>query len=85
MTTLTSTQRQTLQQIAEATRPLAAHEFNSTGALFFNGDSSKIYAPSAGLNGAALRALVKTGMIEQSTQRFYEAYYCLTEAGKEVL
>lgn len=84
MSALTATQRQTLQQLAEAAQPVSAHQFNSTGALFFNGDSSKIYAPSTGLNGAALRALVKAGLIEKSAHRFYKAYYCLTDAGKAV-
>lgn len=42
---------------------------------FFNGDSSKVYSLVTGCNGAAIRSLLKAGVIEKFNHKIYTQYY----------
>lgn len=75
MQKLTEAQRKTLTDLANAI---------SDRGFFFNGDPSKMYAPSVGLNGSALRSLMAAGLVEKLNHRIYKSYYCLTEKGQAV-
>lgn len=51
---------------------------------FFNGDESKKYVISVGMSSAAIRSLLKAGMIERSTKKFCTQFYRITEKGAAV-
>ena len=43
------------------------------------------YVSNSGLNGAALKALARKGLVEKSTVKFFTGYYRLTDAGIEAV
>lgn len=68
MNALTQTQRDTLNALG----------FEAY-AIYFSGIP---FVASVGLNGAALKSLIKLGLVEQNTHKCYSRFYRLTEAGK---
>lgn len=63
----------------------ALNILNSAPKSFFNGDSSKMYSMSVGCNGAAIKSLVKAGLIEKLNHKFYTQMYTITAAGMKAV
>ena len=83
MTTLTSTQRDTLKQMSELIASVKPYQYDFR-VLRLKGTDA-YYVSNSGLNGAALKALARKGLVEKSTVKFFTDYYRLTDAGIEAV